>query len=191
MGIWAEIRSCTNCELHKYMICQPVPGFTKNPTPDVMIIGEAPGSDECLIERPFQGMAGKLLNKMLNDAVVNRDNLYITNLVKCRPTVDNNNKKNRPPSNNEISSCVRLLQKEIDLIKPKVVFTLGALSTKIILKRKTLKITEIVGTEIIIDYLLVLTMLHPSYLLQYGKANIEEFVSIMKRIKDKYEFCQW
>lgn len=191
MGLWSDIRNCKSCELHKYMICQPVPGFTKNPKPDIMFIGEAPGADECIIEKPFQGLAGKLFDKMLSSANINRDNIYITNIVKCRPTVDNKNKKNRPPSKNEIELCYNWIKQEIELIKPKVIFTLGALSTKTILNKKSVKITEMVGIEIIIDEKTIIPMLHPSYLIQYSKSNIDEFISIIKKTKDKYEFCQW
>lgn len=191
MGIWAEIRDCNACHLRKSMICQPIPGFTKIQSPNVMIVGEAPGINECLIEKPFQGMAGKLLDKMLNSAKVNRDNLYITNLTKCRPTVKELGKKNRPPTKTEISICSVWLEKEIIVVNPKIIFSLGSLPSQFLLKDKNIKITEIVGKEHCIDNRIIIPMLHPSYLLQYSKDNIEEFISIMKKVKVKYEFCKW
>lgn len=197
MGLWADIKECKACSLHKSMICQPIPGFTKNHKPDVMIIGEAPGSDECLIEKPFQGLAGKLLDKMLNSAMINRDNLYITNIVKCRPTVNNAGKKNRPPTKEEIKICNGWLEKEITIVKPKLIIALGIVPVKTLLT--TLKrdemMEEVCGKVYKFNYNEgssdIVPLYHPSSLLQSSKDRLEMCQNILIRLKKEYHVCVW
>lgn len=179
MGLFADIRACQACPLHKYMICPPLTGFSKNLSPDIMIVGEAPGSEECYIEKPFQGLAGKLLTMMLNSAGVNRDNLYITNVVKCRPTVDNAGKKNRPPTKAEISLCSGWLNKEITIVNPRVIFALGVTATKFFIKEK-FKFTDIIGQSFNIDNRIIIPCFHPSYLLNGNKEQIRMCTEIFK-----------
>lgn len=193
MGIWADNKSCKLCVLHQFMPCSPVPGFTKNANPDIMIIGEAPGSDEAIIGKAFQGLCGKLLDKMLVEAGVIRDNLYVTNLLKCRTTVNNAGTKNRPPTKDEITACQIWIDKELDLVKPKIVLTLGSLSSQYLLKDKNIKVTQIAGQEFedTENNRIVVPMLHPSYILQYSRSNVDQFIGILKRLKAKYEFYKW
>lgn len=198
MGLWADIRVCTKCELHKYMNCQPIPGFTKNPKPDVMLIGEVPGIEECLIEKPFQGLGGKLLDKMLTNAGINRDNLYCTQIVKCRPTIDNLGVKNRPAKSSEIRQCLPWLYKEILLIRPKLIITLGQLSTKELLYRivQNPKIAEVCGKTFKfqynnVDFADIVPLYHPSSLVHGSKNNLNQCQDILNRLKVQYEFCKW
>lgn len=112
-----EIANCRKCELHKYRK-NPVPG-EGNTQLGVMLIGEAPGKNEDEQGRPFVGAAGQFLNELLKEARLRREDVYITNVVKCRPP------NNRDPSDEEIEACLPFLRKQIRLVKPKVIIALG------------------------------------------------------------------
>lgn len=182
-----QIKLCTKCDLCKSMPFSPVTG-TGNPSAKILLVGEAPGEDESLVEEPFVGMAGRMLDRLLKEAGLNRTSIHITNLVKCRPTVG---KKNRPPTKKEIKACTGWIADEIMLIKPKVIFTLGKLPTIHLLNLKsTMKLHDYVGTlnnfhihdcmgeHINID---VIPNLHPSYIMQYGKKEISLAVDTFKK----------
>ncbi|MCE4615309.1 MAG: uracil-DNA glycosylase [Desulfurococcales archaeon] len=112
-----EIKNCTKCPLYKYRT-NPVPG--EGPlNAKVMFIGEAPGRNEDTQGRPFVGKAGELLDYLLSLASLKRDEVYITNVVKCRPP------NNRDPSPEEISSCLPYLRRQIRIIEPKIIVCLG------------------------------------------------------------------
>ncbi|BEP18251.1 type-4 uracil-DNA glycosylase [Pyrofollis japonicus] len=122
-----EIMNCTKCRLHRYRT-NPVPGEGPLDT-DVMVVGEAPGRNEDLQGRPFVGAAGQLLNKLLLDAGLRREEVYITNIVKCRPP------GNRDPKDDEISACLPYLLRQIELIKPKLIIALGRHAARVLLEQ--------------------------------------------------------
>jgi DNA polymerase len=100
-----------------------------NPDADLLIVGEGPGHDEDVQGRPFVGRSGKLLDRLLAEEMgVTRESVYIANVVKCRPP------GNRDPMPGEIEACRPWLEAQVDLIKPKVVLTLGNFSTKLLLQ---------------------------------------------------------
>lgn len=112
-----EILSCKRCPLYQTRT-HPVPGeggFNKK----IMLIGEAPGKNEDLQGRPFVGRAGKLLDEALSAAGLTRKDVYITNVLKCRPP------NNRDPTEEEINACSPFLEKQMEILKPKVVIALG------------------------------------------------------------------
>jgi uracil-DNA glycosylase family 4 len=116
-----EIRNplCTLCPLHENVKTICVMGNGDH-TKRIMIVGEAPGATEDELGQPFAGKAGQVLNNVLNDVGINREDVYVTNIVKCRPP------KNRRPEQNEITACVsHYLIPEYQLIKPKAVLLLG------------------------------------------------------------------
>lgn len=112
-----NVIECTKCDLCKTRT-NSVPG-KGNFKSDVIIVGEAPGKNEDEKGEPFIGIAGKKLSKALEDAGVSRDDVYITNIVKCRPP------KNRVPTTVERSTCQEYLKQEIAIIKPKIICVLG------------------------------------------------------------------
>lgn len=116
------LKKCTKCELHKWRN-NVVLGEGKLDS-EVMIIGEAPGKNEDLSGRPFVGLAGKLLDRALNEIGVSRNNLYITNLVKCRPP------NNRRPKHEEVLSCLPYLKYEVLFVNPKKIILLGSVASK-------------------------------------------------------------
>ncbi|MHA1505657.1 MAG: type-4 uracil-DNA glycosylase [Candidatus Asgardarchaeia archaeon] len=127
MKLNEEVKNCKKCPLWKSRK-NAVPG-EGNLEPIVMLIGEAPGRQEDIQGRPFVGAAGKLLDENLKKIGISREEVYITNVVKCRPP------GNRDPTELEIQICSKYLDRQIDLIKPKIIVTLGNHSTKYILEK--------------------------------------------------------
>ncbi|MCS7116400.1 MAG: uracil-DNA glycosylase [Nitrososphaerales archaeon] len=129
MKVAEEIRSCKLCELSQSRI-NPVPGEGAEDA-EIMFIGEGPGAEEDRQGRPFVGAAGKLLNEFLKNAGLQRDSVFITNVVKCRPP------GNRRPTYKERESCKPYLQRQIELIKPKIICLLGNTAVQTMLGRNS------------------------------------------------------
>ncbi len=143
-----EMSQCTKCALRAG--CQRVVFGSGNPQAQIMFIGEAPGKKEDELGIPFMGSTGRILDKMLEGIAIKREDVYLTNICKCRPP------ENRDPLPEEVTTCTHWLEKQIDIIKPKMIITLGRFAlnyflpdTKIsavhgnILKINTPKIGEI------------------------------------------------
>jgi uracil-DNA glycosylase family 4 len=118
-----DLGDCTRCKLHKQGRKQIVYGVG-NPRADLMFIGEGPGADEDAQGEPFVGRAGQLLNNMIKAMGIRREEVYIANVVKCRPP------GNRTPERDECETCSPFLMRQIAIIKPKVVVALGAVAAK-------------------------------------------------------------
>ncbi len=116
-AIAAEIRVCTNCRLHETRT-KAVPG-EGDPETEVVLVGEGPGFNEDRSGRPFVGRAGDLLVKLLGSIGWRREDVYITNIVKCRPP------DNRDPQPDEIEACSSYLRRQLEVLDPAVVVTLG------------------------------------------------------------------
>ncbi|MEQ9366674.1 MAG: uracil-DNA glycosylase [Leptospirales bacterium] len=135
---------------------------------DVMFIGEGPGRQEDLSGRPFVGRAGELLTRIIEQGMgVPRSRVYIANIVKCRPTVDLKFERDRPPEPDETAACSPYLLRQIELIQPKVIVTLGGPSTKFILNSAT-GITRLRGRWGEFRGIPVMPTFHPSYVLRNG-----------------------
>lgn len=131
-----KVLACTKCRLSKGRK-NAVPG-DGNPQSRIVFIGEAPGASEDEEGKPFVGAAGKLLNSLIKDILgLERSQVYITNVVKCRPP------NNRDPQEDEILACSDYLDSEIQIIKPKIVVTLGRHSTSYIFNKANIKFTSI------------------------------------------------
>ena len=122
-----EVKGCRRCGLWRYRH-RPVVG-EGDLGATVMFIGEAPGYHEDLQGRPFVGAAGKLLSELLSSIGLSRDGVYITNVLKCRPP------GNRDPRPDEVEACAPFLDRQIEIIKPRLIVTLGRHSTSHILKK--------------------------------------------------------
>ena len=121
-----EIMKCTRCRLHQYRR-NPVPG--EGPlNAKVMVVGEAPGRNEDIQGRPFVGAAGQLLNRLLELAGLKREQVYITNIVKCRPP------GNRDPQEDEVKACLPYLLHQIRLIRPKLIIAVGRHAARTLLE---------------------------------------------------------
>ena len=121
-----DLGDCTRCVLHKQGRKQIVFGVG-NPTAELMFVGEGPGADEDAQGEPFVGRAGQLLNNMIKAMGIEREQVYIANIVKCRPP------GNRTPEREECATCSPFLMRQIAAIKPNVVVALGAVAAKTLL----------------------------------------------------------
>lgn len=173
-----EVRSCTKCSLCKTRI-NAVPG-EGNPKADIVFIGEAPGKNEDIEGRPFVGAAGKFFNELLAAIGLKREEVFITNIVKCRPP------GNRDPEEKEIKTCWPYLERHLKIIKPKLIVTLGRHSMNAFLPG--LKISQVHGQAkrfkgIWSDKQVYFPMYHPAVALyngSYRKILLEDMKKIPK-----------
>jgi uracil-DNA glycosylase len=140
------------------------------------LVGEAPGKQEVEESRPFVGNAGKHLDKLLEDAGIDRSKVYVTNIVKVRPTKESGGRTtNRPPRAGEIREGIEVLREELSLVKPKVLILLGSTPAKALIKKSfTLKSER--GTRFDSELgLPALATYHPAYLLRLRGADSEDY----------------
>lgn len=162
------ILNCQKCPLAQTRT-HVVPG-DGNLNAELMFIGEAPGRDEDMQGRPFVGRAGQLLTKIIHAMKFQRDEVYITNIVKCRPP------SNRNPHGTEIASCKDYLLAQIELINPKVIVTLGKVAADLFI-RSSLGMTALRGDFHNFDNIKVMPTFHPSYLIRNeGNKNLKKMV---------------
>jgi DNA polymerase len=162
----AEIaKSCTGCSLAERR--RNVVFGEGDPTAGLVLVGEGPGDTEDQMGRPFVGKAGQLLDKAIVDAGLRREQVYITNTVKCRAADWSAGKPvNRAPTETETLACRRWLLPQLDLLKPKVILCIGAPSAKNLIK-KDFKITRERGLYFPCEYAkTVIATLHPAYILR-------------------------
>ena len=150
--LYAEITFCQQCELAKYRN-KVVPGEGAEDA-DLLFIGEAPGWHEDQQGRPFVGPAGLYLDELLASINLKREQVYIANVIKCRPA------KNRDPLPSEINNCRKWLDRQIELIRPKMIVTLGRYSMALFFSGKS--IGKIHGTAQKRDNIIYFAMYHPA-----------------------------
>ena len=156
-------KSCKKCQLSR---TRKNVVFGEGPTnPEIMVIGEGPGETEDIQGLPFVGKAGQLLTKIFESVELNRKDIYITNVVKCRPP------GNRNPLPEEIEACRPFLDAQLQILKPKIIILLGAIACKTILKNFS-SITKIRGEIIFQDGRYYIPMFHPSYLLRNAIRSV-------------------
>ena len=164
-AIAAEVAVCTKCPLHKQRT-RTVPGQGSS-TPEIMFIGEGPGYDEDQQGLAFVGRAGQLLTKIIEAMGLTRDEVFIGNIVKCRPP------ENRKPLPDEMSACMPYLRAQIELLKPKVIVALGATSVQGLLGIETVGITKLRGQWMSYQGIDLMPTFHPAYLLRNPPAKKE------------------
>ena len=178
-----QVIECTKCELSKTRN-NSVAG-KGNFKSDVIFVGEAPGKNEDLKGEPFIGIAGKKLSMALESAGITRDEVYITNIVKCRPP------NNRVPTTNERETCKDYLKKEIEIIKPKIICILGNTAFGSLLDGK--EITKYRGKIVRKDNQLYFLTVHPAAtiynqkLIDVLKNDIEKLFKLIKELNDNKE----
>ncbi|HEX6311085.1 MAG TPA: uracil-DNA glycosylase [Acidimicrobiia bacterium] len=161
-----DARACTKCPLHERRT-QVVFGVG-DPAADLVFVGEGPGEQEDLQGIPFVGRAGQLLTRLIEGIGMTRDDVYIANVVKCRPP------GNRDPLPVEIESCRPYLEAQLDFIAPRVVVTLGNFATKLLLETKD-GITKLRGREFPFrDGVVLIPAFHPSAVLRNGGAALAQ-----------------
>ena len=166
-----DIGDCTRCKLHKGRT--KIVFGTGNPNADLMFVGEGPGRDEDLSGEPFVGRAGKLLTDMIKAMGLRREDVYIANVVKCRPP------ENRLPEKDEITTCSPFLMRQIDTIKPKVICTLGSCSAQTLLQTAQ-GISKLRGEWFDFRGTKLMPTYHPAYLLRNPAAKPEVWKDLQK-----------
>jgi uracil-DNA glycosylase len=163
---------CSRCKLHTLGRRQVVFGVG-NPNADLMFVGEAPGADEDIQGEPFVGRAGQLLTKIIEAIGMTREDVYIANVIKCRPP------NNRNPEADEVEQCEPFLFRQVDIIKPKVIVALGKFAAQC-LARTDAPITRIRGREFTYRDAVLIPTYHPAYLLRNPSAKREVWEDMKK-----------
>jgi uracil-DNA glycosylase len=161
--------TCTRCRLAQGRT-QVVFGVG-SPSADVVFVGEGPGYHEDRQGEPFVGAAGQLLTRMLGEIGLRREDVYICNVVKCRPP------GNRDPMPDEIESCRPYLQGQLEAIRPRVVVTLGNFATRVILDRQV-SISRVRGQRFTVDGRTVIPTFHPAAILHGGGEASSQMASL-------------
>ena len=170
-----SLHNCQRCKLAKLGRSQVVFGVG-NPHASIMFVGEAPGANEDLKGEPFVGAAGKILNDLLQSANLSRDDIYIANVIKCRPP------ENRDPELDEVETCKPFLLQQIQLIRPKLVCTLGNWATQTLLERKV-GITKVKAQAFYMKDFVLFPLLHPAAALHQG-GLLDTLKADFKKLKE-------
>ena len=176
VAVRTDIGDCTRCKLHAQGRRQIVFGVG-HPEADLMFVGEAPGADEDIQGIPFVGRAGQLLTKIIEAIGLRRDEVYIANVIKCRPP------GNRNPEQDEVDTCEPFLFRQVDVIKPKVIVALGTFAARALLRtldpisRLRGRVYEYRGAKLVPTF-------HPAYLLRNpaSKREVWEDMKLVKRL---------
>ncbi|MBL1154908.1 MAG: uracil-DNA glycosylase [Ignavibacteriae bacterium] len=172
------IKNCTKCVLHKNR--NNFVFGSGNPDAEVMVIGEGPGAEEDKKGLPFVGRAGQLLTDILKAIKFDRDEVYIANIVKCRPP------ENRTPLPEEMETCIPYLKKQIALIQPKMILCLGLTAAKGLLRKKE-SLTALRGKFFDYEGIKVMVTFHPAALLRNPnwKRDCWEDVKKFRKLYDE------
>jgi uracil-DNA glycosylase len=170
-----SLHNCQRCKLAKLGRTQVVFGVG-NPHATIMFVGEAPGFYEDQKGEPFVGAAGKLLNDLLQSAGLSREEIYIANVIKCRPP------NNRDPEADEVETCKPFLMQQIQMIRPKLVCTLGNWATQTLLERKV-GITKVKAQAFYMKDFVLFPLLHPAAALHQG-GLLEPLKEDFKKLKE-------
>jgi len=179
-NLFNAIYGCTRCPLARYRT-NVVPG-EGNKNADLMFIGEGPGRDEDLSGRPFVGAAGQLLDKMIAAIGMKREDVYIANIVKCRPP------GNRVPKEEEAQTCLPYLRRQVYLVKPKIIVCLGATALKYVIDPEA-RITKVRGQWVERKGYWLIPTYHPAALLRDPAKKYEAWEDF-KKIRDKLKELQ-
>ena len=166
-----ELGECKRCELHRTR--RTIVFGEGNEKAALMFIGEGPGYDEDVQGRPFVGKAGQLLTKIIESIRLPREEVYIANIVKCRPP------QNRNPEPDEIQCCNPFLMKQIRVIRPKIICALGTFSAQTLLKTDT-KISALRGKIFDLEGIKVIPTYHPAFLLRNPERKREVWEDMKK-----------
>ena len=171
-----HIGPCTRCKLHALGRTQVVFGVG-NPEADLMFVGEAPGADEDVKGVPFVGRAGQLLTKIIEAIGLSREDVYIANVIKCRPP------QNRNPEPDEVETCEPFLFQQVDLIGPTVIVALGTFAARALL-RSTEPISRLRGRVHEYRGATLIPTFHPAYLLRNpsAKRDVWEDMKLVKTL---------
>jgi len=173
----AEVELCRACPLHEQR--KSVVFGRGNPTADLVFVGEAPGLEEDQLGEPFVGEAGRLLDRILFAMGLSAADVYICNLIKCRPPA------NRDPHGDEVAACEPYLKRQLALLSPKVIVTLGRFATQALLGVQT-PISRLRGQWHSYEGLALMPTFHPAYLLRSPQEKTlvwEDMTKVKQRLE--------
>jgi len=175
-AVRADIGDCTRCKLHSLGRRQIVFGVG-NPNADLMFVGEAPGGDEDVQGIPFVGRAGQLLTKIIEAINLRRDDVYIANVIKCRPP------ENRNPEPDEVGQCEPFLFRQIEIVRPKVIVALGKFAAQTLLQTQD-PISRLRGRVYAYRGAKLIPTFHPAYLLRNpsSKREVWEDMKMVRKL---------
>jgi DNA polymerase len=171
LKIRTDLGECTRCKLHKTR--NTIVFGDGNPNAELVFVGEGPGHDEDMQGLPFVGRAGKLLTQMIEAMGLQRKDVYICNVVKCRPP------ENRAPEKDEVAECSPFLLRQIDAIAPKVIVCLGAIAAQTLLQTAR-GISQFRGQWLEFRGRKLMATYHPAYLLRNPSAKGEVWKDLQK-----------
>jgi uracil-DNA glycosylase family 4 len=171
LKIQTDLGDCTRCKLHKGR--NKIVFGDGNPKAELVFVGEGPGHDEDVQGLPFVGRAGKLLTQMIEAMGLRREDVYICNVVKCRPP------ENRAPEKEEVATCSPFLLRQIDAIAPKVIVCLGSVAAQTLLETNR-GISQFRGQWLEFRGRKLLATYHPAYLLRNPSAKSEVWKDLQK-----------
>ena len=185
-SVQARVVVCAKCPHLASSRTQTVFGVG-NPDAEIMFVGEAPGADEDAQGEPFVGRAGQLLTKIIKAMGLAREQVYIANILKCRPDMPKGSFGNRPPTPVEMQTCRHYLSEQIEIVQPKVLVALGATAVEGLLGRRA-PMRELRGRWHTCDGTPLMITYHPAYLLRNQspseKRKIwEDMLQVMERLE--------
>ncbi len=169
-----DLGDCTRCKLHEHR--RTIVFGEGNPQASLMFVGEGPGAEEDATGRPFVGRAGQLLDKIIAAIGLRREDVYIANIVKCRPPL------NRTPERDEVETCEPFLFRQIKFIRPRVIVALGSPAFQTLLRTRD-SITRARGEWRELDGIKVMPTFHPAFLLRSPDKKREVWED-MKKVRD-------
>jgi len=190
--LWCDVRECQKCDISKYVRYRVF--GDGNTRAKILLIGEAPDTDEDNSGHPFTGDSGQILRKCLITAKIDFKRIFITNVLKCHPpkTLDPP-RGNRKPSTEELTNCTPFLQKQIDIINPKIIVALGNTAGDILLNPEVpkIEITKMFGQVFKKDGRSIILTYHPRYLGYRNDPKLEkDYIDLFKRIKKWKKLAQ-
>jgi uracil-DNA glycosylase len=181
-----KVLVCTKCS-HLAAFRHTVVFGVGNPSADLMFVGEAPGADEDLRGEPFVGRAGELLTRIIETMGFRRDDVYIANVLKCRPDIPEGTSGNRPPTLDEMQTCLPYLRAQIEIIQPKVMVALGGVAMRGLFETSE-PMKSLRGRWHDFGNIPVMATFHPSYLLRNQalseKRKVwEDMLQVLERLR--------
>ena len=160
---------------------------TGNPDAEIMFVGEAPGADEDMVGEPFVGKAGQLLTKIIETMGLRRSDVYLANVLKCRPHLPPGETDNRKPTPDELATCSPYLLEQIKIIQPRIIIALGGTAVEGLLGEEKVQITKLRGTWRELQGIPLMPTLHPNYLLHNPalseKRHLwEDMLAVLERL---------
>jgi DNA polymerase len=171
-----NLGECIRCKLHPYR--KNIVFGTGNPEARLVFVGEGPGGEEDIQGKPFVGRAGQLLTKIINSINLTREEVYIANIIKCRPP------QNRNPEPDEIKACEPFLIQQLDVIQPKIICALGTFAAQTLLETDE-RISRLRGRFISYRGSKLIATFHPAYLLRNPQKKRDVWED-MKMIRKEY-----